>query len=73
MFEIWDDMNLGDVANGTKHIRISNILLQVKKVKAGAEVTMGVDENVMNDLLGYKSIPILVIVDRDEYFKNAKK
>ena len=69
MFEIWDEMNLEDVENGTRLVAISNTLLSVDKVKQGCKISMGADEQAMMDVLNGSSIPILVFVNKEEYLK----
>lgn len=69
IFEILDEMNLDDVINGTRLVGISNTLVSADKVKQGGKVSMGVDEKALYDLIDGKVLPILVLVDKEEYFK----
>lgn len=69
MFEILDEMNLDDVRNGTGLVKISNILISADKVKQGGKVSMGVDEQVLMDLVLDEVIPVLILVNKNEYFK----
>lgn len=69
MFEILDEMNLDDVKNNTRLVAISNMLISADKVKQGAKISMGADEQVLYDLMNEKVIPVLILVDKDEYFK----
>jgi hypothetical protein len=72
MFQIWDEMNLDDVKNNTRLVSISNILISADKVKQGAKISMGVDEQTFYDLMDDKIIPVLVFVDKKEYFKRKE-
>jgi hypothetical protein len=69
MFEILDEMNLDDVKDNTRLVAISNTLISADKVKQGAKISMGADEQVLHDLMNDKVIPVLILVDKDEYFK----
>lgn len=72
MFEVMDEMNLSDVENNTSLVKISSKLLSAKKLKQGAKITIGIDEQCMNELAFEKSMAVLVIVDKEEYFKRKK-
>lgn len=72
LFEILDEMNLDDVKDNTRLVAISNTLISADKVKQGAKISMGADEQVLYDLLNEKVIPILILVDKGEYFKRNK-
>lgn len=69
MFEILDEMNLDDVKNNTRLVAISNTLISADKVKQGAKISMGADEQVLFDIMNEKVIPVLILVDKNEYFK----
>lgn len=69
MFEILDEMNLDDVKNDTRTVSISNTFISADKVKQGAKIAMGADVQCLFDLASEKVIPILIMVDKEEYFK----
>lgn len=69
MFEILDEMNLNDVENNTRLVAISSAFISADKVKQGAKISMGADEVALHDLMTNKVIPILILVDKEEYFK----
>jgi len=69
MFQILDEMNLQDVENNTRMVTLSNTFISADKVKQGAKISMGADEQCLFDLATEKFIPILILVDKDEYFK----
>lgn len=72
MFQILDEMNRGDTQNKTKFVKVSNHFISVDKVKQGAKITMGADEESLFDIVSEKYIPILVLVDIGEYQKRTK-
>ena len=71
LFEVLDEMNLADVENGTRLVSLSNILISADKVKQGASIKMGADEQCLYDLMNGKAIAILLIVDKEEYHKRT--
>jgi len=72
MFQILDEMNLSDVENNTQLVKISNSLISADKVKQGAKISMGADVQSFFDLASDNYIPILVMVDKKEYFKRKQ-
>ena len=73
MFQILDEMNLDDVKNNTRLVSLSNTLISADKVKQGAKISMGADEQVLHDLIVGKSVPILILVDLEEYTKRKEQ
>jgi len=73
LFEVFDIMNQNDSEKGTKTLSVSTSLVGTNKVRQGAIVQMGVDEETMMNLVTEKSIAILVVVDREEYSKLSKE
>lgn len=73
MLEIFDEMIAEDAEKGTRMVAISNAFLSGDKVKQGAKICMGTDEQALMDLFNNKAIAILMIVDKDEYFKRGKQ
>jgi hypothetical protein len=72
MFQILDEMNLTDVEENSKLVAISNTLISADKVSQGGKISMGVDEYSLINTINGKYIPVLVLVDKDEYFKRKK-
>lgn len=72
LFQVLDEMNLDDEKSGTRLVSLSNSLISIDKVKAGTKVAMGADDQVLTELADNKCIALLVIVNRDEYFKRIK-
>ena len=69
MFEILDEMNLDDVKNNTRMVAISNTFISADKVKQGAKVCIGTDEQSLYDIMNDKVVVLMICVDKDEYFK----
>ncbi len=74
LFQILDEMNVNDGDNNTATVGVNNGFVSAQKVKQGGHVTMGVPESVVMDLMFKKNIiPILLIIDKDEYDRISKK
>lgn len=73
LFEILDDMNKEDINNGTRLVSISNSFISANKIKRGTEIKMGADDQAAIDLLSDKVTPILLLIDKEEYFKRKTK
>lgn len=73
LFQILDEINQQDAENGTRLCAISTTLISADKVKQGAKIYMGADEQTLLDLLNNKVIPLIVFVDKEEYFKREKQ
>lgn len=69
IFEILDEMNQDDIKNDTQLIELGNSFVSAEKVKAGCTVTMGMPESSLYKLMDESKIPIIVLVDKKEYFK----
>ncbi|MCY1720197.1 hypothetical protein OU798_07575 [Prolixibacteraceae bacterium Z1-6] len=67
LFQILDEMNQSDIANGTRMVSISPNFISGDKVKQGAKICMGTDEAALMELFTHKSIPLLIIVNSEEY------
>ena len=72
LFQILDEMNLADAKDGTRLVAISSTFIQADKVKQGAKITMGVDEQSLHDIMNEKVMPILLIINKEEYYKLKK-
>lgn len=68
-FQILDEMNQDDTKNGTRLVSVSNTFVSGNKVKQGAKITMGTELSGLMDIMNEKVIPVLVLVDKEEYFK----
>lgn len=68
-FEIIDQMNVQDTENDTEKIQVCPTFLSANFNKKGTQVTMGVPGNIVFDLETDKLIPVLLLVNREEYDK----
>ncbi len=73
LFEIFDDMNQDDEKNKTAHLAVSGNFISADKVKGGAKISMGVEESYLHDLMNDKVMPILIMVNKQEYNKRKGK
>lgn len=73
LFEILDEMNVYDTNNGTRLIAISNIFVSADKIKQGTKICMGADKQSLNDIMNDKVMPLLILVNKEEYFKYKEK
>lgn len=71
-FQILDEMNQEDSKNGTQLAQVGIDLISADKVKGGCKISMGMPEPALYDIMNEKRIPILVLVDKAEYFKREK-
>jgi hypothetical protein len=71
LFQILDEMNLEDTQKHTRLVSISNTFISADKVKQGSHIVIGADEQALYELMQGKVVPLLVLVDKEEYFKRA--
>lgn len=69
VFQVLDDMNVEDGLKNTSLVGVCTTLISVDKVKQGAKVSMGAEESVIFNIANGDVIPILLIVNKAEYFK----
>jgi hypothetical protein len=67
LFEVLHTMNVHDTEHKTEFVQLSNHFVSAKTVKQGATITMGAEAKCLLDL--GKRIPILLLVDKEEYDK----
>lgn len=72
MFQILDEMNQDDSTNGTAMVAISNSFISADTVKAGAKIAMGAPVEYLFEIASDKKIPLLILVDKEEYFKRKE-
>jgi hypothetical protein len=71
VFDTLKLLNEHDIQHGTRIVQISNTLIRAQKVKAGAEVVMGVPENILTSLLDLDPpLVLLLVIDRKEFKKH---
>lgn len=68
-FEVLDYMNVQDTENDTANIQVCPNFVSANFSKKGTQVTMGVPGNIVFDLETDKLIPVLLLVNREEYDK----
>lgn len=68
-FQIIDDMNKSDIENGTRLVSISTSFISWNLVKQWAKIEMWIDAQGFYDIMNDKVIPMLVLIDRETYFK----
>lgn len=69
LFQILDEINVDDAKNSTRNIAVSNGFVRMDKTKEGCQVTMASDSRAMADLLTNEAIPVLLIINKEEYNK----
>lgn len=69
LFEILDEMNVNDTNKGTELLSVSGNFISADKVKQGTKVCMGSDGSAVFDIMNDKVIPILLLINREEYEK----
>ena len=72
LFQVLDEMNQDDVKNNSRLVAISNNFISADKIKQGSKIAMGADEQTLLDVVSGKYIPILIFVDKEEYFKRKE-
>lgn len=69
LFQILDEMNQHDVENNTSLVGVCPDLISADKIKQGTKVAMGVPGNAVFEIMNGKVIPILLLIDSEEYEK----
>jgi len=69
LFQVLDEMNQDDIRNNTSLIEVSGNMLSGNTVKHGCKITMGAATHCIQDIMTGKKIPLLVLIDKEEYFK----
>jgi hypothetical protein len=67
LFQVLDDMNVHDTENDTRLVSVSGNFVGAKKVKQGGVITLGIPENELMALWDETRIPVLLMVDKEEY------
>jgi len=69
LFQVLDDMNQSDTENQTRSLQLANAFISGRTIKQGAVIEMGVESSCLVDIMSGKSMPILLIIDKEDYFK----
>lgn len=70
-FQVLDEMNREDLVKKTRLVAVSNNIMKMEKNSRGVLITMGADHQTFDDISSKKYIPLLVIVDHEEYLRRA--
>lgn len=73
MFQIFDDMNVADEINKTAFLGCCYDFVSADKSKAGIRVTMGAPAEAMAGLMNDDTQPVLILLNRNEYFRRKKQ
>lgn len=75
LFQVLDEMNQSDIKNGpeSRSVGVSYTLISADKVKQGTQVSMGADHQAIIDIMTEKVVPILILVNKEEYLKIEKE
>ena len=66
-------MNQDDVDNGTRLVQLSNNFISADKVKQGVKIAMGVEERCLLELMNEEVIPVLLLVNKEDYLKRRNE
>jgi len=69
VFEVLHEMNKEDGENKTTLVMVCTTLISADKTKQGTKVVMGAPTETLMDLMSNKSMAVLLIIDKKEYFK----
>lgn len=69
LFQVLDEMNVSDIENGTKLVSVSSNFISADKIKQGSKIAMGSDDSAVMELITNKVIPVLLLIDKETYFK----
>lgn len=74
LFQILDEMNIADVENNTANVAVcpNFVGADYSAKSSGTKITMGAKGNVVFDLQTDKIIPVLLLVNREEYERMEK-
>lgn len=73
LFELLDEMNVEDGINKTTLVCVCPDFVEAKTMKRGGVVSMGVPVDMLNQLFTEKVMPVLLLIDKEEYFKRIDK
>lgn len=69
LFEVLNQMNLNDIKNGTATVGVCGVFVESRLTKRGTEITMGAPIKTSTELLSGEIIPVLLLINREEYEK----
>ncbi len=71
-FKILDDINIDDSNKNTRLVEVGIRLIGCKTREQGESVEMGVAAGSVARILNQELFPMIVLVDREEYFKRKE-
>jgi len=72
LFQVLDEMNILDIKNGGRLVEASGNFISADKIKQGAKISMGTPEHSLNEIMTGKKIPVLLLIDAEEYNKRKQ-
>lgn len=73
LLELLDEMNIEDGEKKTQLVAVSPNFISADKIKGGAKISMAVEEKFLYELMNDKYMPILLLIDKNEYFKRLEE
>lgn len=70
--QVVDEMHLDDINNGSTLVCVCTDFVRSSLTKKGTEITIGAPLQTSHDLLNEKVMPILLLVNKEEYFKRIE-
>lgn len=67
LFQVLDEINQLDAENNSRLLAVSSNFISADKVKQGAKICMGADEQSLIDIMTEDVIPILLLVNKKKY------
>ena len=69
LFQTLDEMNVHDTEHGTALVGLCNQVTYIQLSKKGTLVTMGAPKEAIHDIESGKTLPILLLINKEEYEK----
>lgn len=69
VFQILDAMNIADSENGTALVGLCPGMLSARLGKHGTHIEMGAPKEAIANLMSGKTIPVLLLINAEEYEK----
>lgn len=71
LFQTLDDMNVHDGDHKTAFVGVCGDFVSGQTTKRGAQITMGAPAEAVTNILTGKTIPVLLLIDKEEYNKRT--
>ncbi len=69
LFQTLDEMNVLDIENGTRLVSVSANFISADKIKQGTKISMGSDTSSLMEIMNENVMPVLLLINKEEYFK----